>query len=377
MSPASGAIELPWHLQGKLTVATPGTWEPAELDDPSLEAQRFVAAPAGPLVIESEENGRAIRLHLFGGGELVRATGPGLPGSTSRQQFFLRRIRDSTWLGAVIDLDAPSAGVVEWSANGASVTRASGRVEVTITPTRALVSSPAGKVTLTGLREIRPAPKPLIAERPAWEARATVPHAWTAPALDASLEGFDLSHPLTLDDEHQYRRSEEPYDAQRFSATAWLNWDHDGIYLAVEVRKPELVLRAADAPPLDLDNEADDIHQDGLQIYLRYPDEATAGFVVVLDETGSLRGRSVGAKSSTSVEGAWAESDEGYIVTLALRDARIATLQPDDVLKFDLVVNEMTPERVRRLGQLVWSGDGGWTYLRGDRGSALGIIELG
>jgi hypothetical protein len=376
IAPGSGAVELPWHLQGKFTVATSGTWEAAELDDPSLGAERFVPAVSGPVIVDVEANGQAIRLHLFGG-ELVQATGPGLPGSTSRQPFLLRRVRDSAWIGAVIDLDPAASGVVEWGAGGASVSRSSGRVEVTITPTRASVTDPAGKVTLTGLREVRPAPKPLIAERPPWEARAMVPHAWAVPALDATFEGFDLSHPLTLDDEHQYRRSEEPYDGQRFAATAWLNWDHDGVYLAVDVRKPELVLRAQGAAPLDLDNEADDIHQDGLQLYLKYPDETTLGFVVVPDETGALRARSVGAAAGASVEGAWAASDEGYVVTLALRDPRISTLRPGDVLKFDLVINEMTSDRVRRLGQLVWSGDGGWTYLWGDRGEAAGVIELG
>ena len=298
-------------------------------------------------------------------------------GRKVEQQYFLRQSRGGAWLGAVIDLDPASAGTVEWGANGASVIRANGRVDVTITPTRASVSHPTGKVTLAGLRDVRPVPKPLLSERPVWEARAMVPPAWTAPALDGSFEGFDLSHPLTLDDEHQYRRSEAQYDDQRFAATAWLNWDHDGVYVAVEVRKPELILRDPGAPPLELDNEADDIHQDGLQIYLKYPDQTTAGFVVVPDESGTMRARSVGAEVGTSVEGVWAQTDDGYAATVVLRDPRLSTLRPGDTLGFDLVVNEMTSDRIRRLGQLVWSGDGGWTYLRGDRGAATGIIELG
>jgi len=45
---------------------------------------------------------------------------------------------------------------------------------------------------------------------------------------------------------------------------------------------------------------------------------------------------------------------------------------------FDLLVNEMRPDRLRRAGQLVWSGGGGWVYLRGDRQSAaaFGMLEL-
>jgi hypothetical protein len=49
-----------------------------------------------------------------------------------------------------------------------------------------------------------------------------------------------------------------------------------------------------------------------------------------------------------------------------------------DVLGFDLLVNEAHPGRLRRAGQLVWSGGGGWVYLRGDRQdpAAFGTLEL-
>lgn len=377
-TPAAVLVELPWHLQGSATVQSAGTWQTAPLEDPGLEAEQFVSAGPGPVVIEAEMNQRRLRLHLFGEAELFRALGPGLPGSTAPQPYFLRRVpRGGAWLGAVIDLDPAAGGAVQWAATGATVARASGPVEVAITPTRASISDPSGNVTLTGLRDVRVLPPPLISERPAWDARAVAPLVWTAPALDASLEGFDLDHPLTLEGEHQYRRSEEPYDAERFAATAWVNWDTSGIYLAVQVSKPDVVIRAADAPPLELDNEADDIHGDGLQVYLRWPDGAPAAFVVVPDPSGAVRSRPVGPEVGTSVEGAWAETGEGYVVTIALRDPRLASVRPGEVLGFDLVVNQMTPERVRRLGQLVWSGDGGWTYLRGDRGAASGIVELG
>jgi hypothetical protein len=49
-----------------------------------------------------------------------------------------------------------------------------------------------------------------------------------------------------------------------------------------------------------------------------------------------------------------------------------------DRIPFDLLVNEMLPGRLRRAGQLVWSGGGGWVYLRGDRqpAAAFGMLEL-
>jgi hypothetical protein len=47
-------------------------------------------------------------------------------------------------------------------------------------------------------------------------------------------------------------------------------------------------------------------------------------------------------------------------------------------VRFDLAVNEMRDERQRRAGQLVWSGGGGWVYLRGDGqdASRLGVLDL-
>jgi hypothetical protein len=47
-------------------------------------------------------------------------------------------------------------------------------------------------------------------------------------------------------------------------------------------------------------------------------------------------------------------------------------------VRFDLAVNEMRPGRLRRAGQLVWSGGGGWVYLRGDwqDASRLGVLDL-
>ena len=58
---------------------------------------------------------------------------------------------------------------------------------------------------------------------------------WTA-SMKASR--FQLDH------EDQYRRTEEPYPgAEEFSATALANWTDEGLYLAVEVVKPEVLAR--------------------------------------------------------------------------------------------------------------------------------------
>ena len=70
-------------------------------------------------------------------------------------------------------------------------------------------------------------------------------------------------------------------------------------------------------------------------------------------------------------------TDSGYRVTLRLRPATWEPV-PDQLVDFDVIVNEMQPDRERRAGQLVWSGGGGWVWLRGDRHdpARLGQIHL-
>ena len=215
-------------------------------------------------------------------------------------------------------------------------------------------------------------------ERP----RAGAPYGRAAPELDGTLDGFDASEPVTLDYDDQYRRSEEPYAGpEEFSATVLANWNEDALYLGVDVVKAEMSCAPDDAPPLRLDNEPDDIHADGLQVYLRpEPDGPVYGFLVVpSDESGAdprpCHRRQRG--TSEMVTGAWQPTGTGW--SMALRIA-LPDWSPrgGDVLGFDLIVNEMRPDRLRRAGQLVWSGGGGWVYLRGDRQApeSFGTLEL-
>jgi hypothetical protein len=210
---------------------------------------------------------------------------------------------------------------------------------------------------------------------------------WIAgsPALDGTLDGFDDAAPLVLDAEDQYRRSEEPYPgADALSAVAYVNWSDDAVYVAIDVRKPERAFRSETAPPLALDNEPDEIHSDGVQLYLTDPAGAVLGWLVVpaVERAPSLRVRSVsgtGARSD-AIHGNWAETDDGYTVTLGVALPGLAEhVARGGALRFDLIVNEMRPERERRAGQLVWTGGGGWVWLRGDRQdpAQFGTLRLG
>jgi hypothetical protein len=235
------------------------------------------------------------------------------------------------------------------------------------------------EVALGGIRPAAPKPSGLFEDRPGWDALAEAPHAWEAPAVDGTLEGFDLSAPLELAGEHQYRRSEEMYD-ESFQARAWVNWDRDAMYLAVAVSKPEVVVRPEDAEPLNLDNEPEDIHADGVQVYLRLPDGTVRGAVLSLAPAGRLVARGISNLADRGpVTGGWSLTDDGYLVTARMVDPAFAGLQQGSRVGFDLLVNEARPDRMRRAGQLVWSGGDGWVYLRGDRQdpARFGTVELG
>src|SRR5213079_41409 len=130
------------------------------------------------------------------------------------------------------------------------------------------ITTKARRIRLAGARQPEPPFEPLLElDKPTPAAGAAL-RAAVPPPLDGSLDGFDSSEPLRLELEDQYRCSEAPYSGpDDFSALAYAAWDDEALYVAVDIVKPELCFRSADAPPLRLDNEPDDIHSDGVQVY--------------------------------------------------------------------------------------------------------------
>jgi hypothetical protein len=172
---------------------------------------------------------------------------------------------------------------------------------------------------------------------------------------------------VTLGASH-YRRSETPYGAVPFSAKVALCAVGSTLGYVIEVAKPDLVVRASDAPDPMLDNESPDINSDGVQVYASSAD-GWWGFVVLPDVAGDgLRVRAVAGTGGPTgrVSGTWARTDGGYAVVVAL--TLDEPLTSGDQMLVNVVVNEMRPGRERRAGQLALSG-GGWVYLRGDRES--------
>ena len=146
---------------------------------------------------------------------------------------------------------------------------------------------------------------------------------------------------------------------------------------------PVLLSKVRHFPLNDWNNDPDDVHSDGLQIYVQEGETGEVlGFLIVPegDARGPVRVRAVGgaAPRPELVRGAWERTAAGYRATVGITFTAGARAHVGGRLGFDLLVNEMLPGRVRRAGQLVWSGGNGWVWLRGDRQDPerFGVLEL-
>jgi hypothetical protein len=172
-----------------------------------------------------------------------------------------------------------------------------------------------------------------------------------------------------------YRRSEEPYDPNRFRATVEARAAGNALEITVYVRKPELVFRRATDPDPRLDNEPPDIHSDGVQCYLGVG--GWQGYVLVPDpdsSTVAVRAVAGTAGDPSRVRATWERMADGY--SMGIRISLVPPARKGDRIPFSVVINEMTPGRQRRSGQLALSGGGGWVYLRGDRESPESVVMV-
>ena len=380
-------LELPWHFAGTGDVGR-GRWTSGELADEFVSrVEKLVPEGGVPLVLELAAGPRVLKAFLSFDGELVRAEGTGRPGDEKRATFYVMRAtgRSARLVTVLAPVgDAASVRAVRVQGGVIEVETAHGVDRHTATALGWEIATSAGRIRLAGARAPEPPLAPLLElEKPTPVVGAAL-RVSSPPPLDGTLDGFDTSEPLRLELEDQYRRSEEPYPGpDDFAAVAHAAWDDDALYLAVDVVKPELCIRPGDAPPLRLDNESDDIHSDGLQVYVA-GDEGGDGRVgyLVVPETGApgLRVRATSDTSADpgSVRGAWRRTDRGYMVTLGIAWPEWQRAHVGGRLRFDLLVNEMLPGRTRRAGQLVWSGGNGWVFIRGDRQdpARFGILEL-
>jgi len=380
-------LELPWHLSGRVEVEPAGTWVPAELRDEFVrQVERFVPASGAPVVLRSHGRNATLSVCLASDAELLRAVAPGAPGTAEAVPFFLLRAKGrSLRLVSVLESTSgrPAVRAVRAGTAAIEVETAAGVDRHVATVEGWEVQTPKESLRLAGNRRI-PAPfVPLVLKDRPLVSHGAAFQIIDPPALDGTLDGFESGEPLALDHEDQYRRSELPYAGpEEFSATATVNWNDEALFLAVDVVKPEVIPRDPTARPLRLDNEPDEIHSDGIQVYLGLPgDDAVVGLLVVPStEGGALMARGISgtAGAPEMVRGSWQPTESGYRITAAISPPGWNAMRSGEALGFDLLVNEMHSDRLRRAGQLVWSGGGGWVWLRGDRQdpARFGTLEL-
>ena len=380
-------LELPWHFAGTGEI-TGARWKDAELEDEFVSRVERAETEASPVVLELTADRRSLTAHFVFSGDLLRAEGPGRPDRASRETFYVlrSRARNPRFI-TVLEYGRPATSVLGVRVSGDLI-----EIQTPGGSERHRFAGSAWTIELGGQRigletVARPSGVPAGLDLdPLVRATAAALRIAAPPALDGSLDGFDTAEPLLLELEDQYRRSEEPYSGpQDFSAQVIANWDDDALYLAVVVRKQDLAFRRSDGPPLLLDNEADDIHSDGVQVYLSdssAPADGTHwGYLVVPEPGGSaVRTRVVSdaAGAVEDVRGAWRTTEDGYCVTIAVHWPEGLLTHVGGRVGFDVIINEMTADRERRVGQLVWSGGGGWVWLRGDRQDPRrhGVLEL-
>ncbi len=374
----SHVVELMWHPAGTVTVETAGQWSPATLNDEFVtEVARFTPSARGPIVLRaSSGTGAELALHLVFEGELLRATAPGLPGAGPATFYLARREARAARFIAVVAPGAASRMVRAAGVNGdvIELVLADGEDRHVASADGWDVSRGGKLIKLRGARRPTEERRPLVDRERAERMRAV--------AVFGDPEALEQVAPIALDYEDQYRRSEEPYPGpEEFSATAAAAWGEGVLHLLVDVVSSEPAFRPADAPPLRLANEPDDIHSEGSQVYRRPGDAGPGdGFLIVPDASGTglrITGASGTGGRPEMVEGRWWMTDHGYSLAVAITIPGWEPRQGDE-LGFDLLVNRMEPGRLRRAGQLVWSGGGGWVYLRGDRQdpTRFGILEL-
>jgi hypothetical protein len=301
-----------------------------------------------------------------------RAMAPGAPGK-GESEFFLLRMHDThgvlrfvwNWSGALREV-APLGG-------GLGVVYLDGSRDVHATrgdgwDVESYDHDGARRISLGGVRPVIPPPidagDDARAVRPdsddAYSASATRPPALLVPDIAAR---FTLGRDA-------YRTSEESWEeAGRPRADVALMLVDDSLLVNVEVVKAPLTFRAADAPDLQLDNEDPDINSDGVQLHLYVPQgRGLASWLAVPDTEGRVRVHAgSGTGANVPLAAGWSPTAEGYAMSLAVELAALGASR-GSVIGVQVVINDMSPARARRRGQLVLTGGAGeHVYLRGDR----------
>jgi hypothetical protein len=377
-------IDLPFHVEGELVGA--GPWEAAvPAGGPAPEdGFRFLSATQTAtgdddvrLLARRGEHRAEASIFIDAPHAWWRATAFGPPGEGARRFHFVRATGRRGSIATVWDLSASITGAGR--ADGVvTVTLAGGEIHEHRADAAgwhiALGAGAArssidlgGSVTIVtpSAREVpRSAPRAIVVPRVSHREDVAPGDAWTGGRLV-----FELGEP-------HYRRSEPTWeDAGAPTASVAIGADDDALVIGADVRKRDVCFApACDWNPLD--NEPADTNSDGVQLHLIVTaaegDDGAAreyGWLLV-PESDSSRvrvTRRTGGAIAPEVRASWSRTETGYRVECALPLALLGAGAPRPFL-LDVIVNDMSPERERRRGQLVLGGAvGEFVYLRGDR----------
>jgi hypothetical protein len=382
--PRELTLDLPFHASFDLTNAPEWRAAPLKGNAAVEDGFEFVeeAACAGHLACASLV-GESMRAWIMADEphEWWRCTAPGPPG-TERAPFFLLRARRSS---------GRALGVWSWNSSVVSVTHRDASVLVHRDDGTVEAHCREGdgwKVEHEGPGEhttrILDGTRKRIGSRPAatTSQSSEIDSLWTIPFLKqaplavgeltvGSSDGTRVA-PLQfrLSRQH-YRQSESSWDeAGSPEALVALAVTSTDLFVEVSVQKQHPTF----APPRStnpLDNEHPDINSDGIQLFLRADGNAQRHHHswIIVPETGSPATRideRIQEGGSVDISGAWRITPHGYQVLL--RVPRDTTGLTNERVSLDVIVNEISPDRERRRGQLALSGGfGEWIYLRGDR----------
>ncbi|MDQ6611323.1 MAG: hypothetical protein M3Y64_02730, partial [Gemmatimonadota bacterium] len=169
--------------------------------------------------------------------------------------------------------------------------------------------------------------------------------------------------------EANYSRTEQSWqEAGEPEAIVQLAVTSTSLVLDVLARTGALVVPEVGEENL-LDNERRDVNSDGLQFHLAPAagDAWTAAWLAVpAHELQPLARVTATTPAAPALQTMWRPVSDGWAMRclIALRDIERS---PDGSFVLEVIVNERSPDRQRRRGQLVLSGGGGFGYLRGDR----------
>ena len=238
-------LELPWHPTGQTAVESPGAWSADTLTDEFVaDVMRFGGSAEDPIVLRARTGqGTELSLHLLFEGELLRATGPGLPGA-GRATFYLVRRQGR----AARFLTVAASGVHSREVRGVAVTgdeievRLAGGIDRHVSVGDGWDVTRSGEtIRLRGVRRVSEAPRPLVDRNRVEPVRAI--------AVFGGADLVEQAEPLVLDYEDQYRRSEEPYPGpEEFSASAAAAWSGGRLHLLIDVRTGSPHFRSGDEP---------------------------------------------------------------------------------------------------------------------------------